>query len=142
LRQSLHTAVVYLTAAVLTLLLVRLLHARGGPYWERPETILDHVGTDTHHSRDAIRLIRRAEMFVPTGTSLTVLVPAQAPHYDYTHHLLASGLLPHHEVRHPSLAAHETRLWPDYLIAIESPLVHPGYRLVMEWPEGRLYQRR
>lgn len=141
-RQSLHTAIVYLTAAVLTLLLVRVLHARGGPYWEWPETILDHVGTNSPHSRYAILLAGRAEMFMPRGTSVTVIVPAQAPHYDYTHHLLTSGLLPRHEVRHPSLAADEKRLWPDYVIAIESPLKHEGYMLVMEWPEGRLYQRR
>ncbi|HEX7828896.1 MAG TPA: hypothetical protein VF787_04545 [Thermoanaerobaculia bacterium] len=139
-RQTFRTLVITLTAALLTLLLVRLLHARGGPYWEIPETILDHVEPEQTLSRQAIVMSRRAEPLMHAGASLTVIAPAQAPNYDFTHHLVACGMLPHHEVRHPSLGPGEQ--WPDFVIALGAPLEHPGYMLLREFPEGRLYMRR
>lgn len=133
--------VTYLTAAILTLLLVRLLHARGGPYFVAPTTILDHVVPDPPLSRNAIVMSRRAESLMPRGASVTVIAPEQAPNYDFTYHLVACGMLPHHEVRHPSLA--EGERWPDFVIAIGGkPLEHRGYQLVREFPEGWLYARR
>ncbi|HEX2833002.1 MAG TPA: hypothetical protein VHW00_08305 [Thermoanaerobaculia bacterium] len=140
LRQKFRTLVICLTAATLTLLLVRLLHARGGPFFEIPETILDHVEKERPLSRDVIVLCRKAELWMPRGSSVTVIAPAQAPHYDFTHHLTACGLLPHHEVRHPSLAEGEE--WPRYVLAVGEPLAHRGYQLVAEFPEGRVYARR
>lgn len=140
LRDRLRTALTYLCAMSLTFQLVRLLHARGGPFWEIPETILDHVEVERPLSRQAIVMSRHAEPLMPRGASLTVIAPAMAPNYDFTHYLTASGMLPRHEVRHPSLA--EGERWPDFVIAIGAPLDHPGYRLVREFPEGRLYARR
>jgi hypothetical protein len=141
LRSKLRGVVVSCTAAILALLLVRLLHARGGPYFHLPETILDHVEKETPLSRDVIVLCRKAEIWMPRGSSLTVIAPAQAPDYDFTHHLTACGLLPHHDVRHPSLA--EGERWPDYVLTVgAAPLAHRGYQLVAEFPEGRVYARR
>lgn len=140
LRQTVRAFVVFLAAGLLTLLLVRLLYARGGPYWEVPETVLDHVQPEAPLSRQAIVMSRRVESLMPRGASLTVIAPAQAPNYDFTHYLAASGMLPRHEVRHPSLA--EGERWPDFVIALGAPFEHRGYRLVREFPEGRLYARR
>jgi hypothetical protein len=102
--------------------------------------VFDHVEPEAPLSRQAIVMSRRAEPLMPRGASVTVIAPAQAPNYDFTHHLTACGMLPRHEVRHPSLA--EGERWPDFVIALGAPLEHPGYRLLREFPEGRLYARR
>jgi len=132
-------AVVYVSAALMTLLLVQGLYSRGGPYFEIPQTVQDHVGRELPLSRQAIVMSRRAEPLLPRGATLTVIAPALAPNYDATHYLTASGLLPHQHVLHPAFG--EDR-GPDFVIALGSPLEHPGYHLVREFPEGRLYQRK
>ena len=124
----------------MTLLLVQSLYSRGGPYFEIPETVQDHLGLGVVLSRQAIVMSLRAAALMPRGASLTVIAPALAPNYDVTHYLTASGLLPFHRVLHPTLA--EGEHWPDFVIALGAPLEHRGYRLVREFPEGRLYQRR
>lgn len=132
--------VIYLCAAWMTLLLVREIHSVGGPYFEIPETIFDHVLHDVPLSRQAIVMARRAEPLMPRGSTLTVIEPAAAPNYDWTHYLTASGMLPRHRVVHPTLA--EGEHWPDFVIALGGPLQHSGYTLVREFPEGRLYAAR
>lgn len=121
--------------------LVRLYTGRGGLLLELPETVLDHVMAEPPLSRQAIVMSRHAEPLMPRGSSLTVIAPALAPHYDPTHYLTACGMLPRHEVRHPSLTAAEEERWPDFIIALGAPLEHPGYRLRRDFPEGRLYER-
>jgi hypothetical protein len=139
-RSKLRAFVVFGTAAFLALLLVRLLIARGGPYFEIPETPLDHTQPEAPLSRQAIVMSRRAATRMHPGASVTVIAPAQAPHYDFTHYLTVSGLLPRHVVRHPTLEPGEA--WPDFVIALGAPLEHPGYLLLDTFPEGRLYARR
>lgn len=124
----------------MTILLVRQLVRSGGPYFEIPETVYDHVSPgDPPLNRQAIVISRRIAPLLPRGASITVIAPELAPNYDVTHYLTASGFLPHQHVVHPTLAVGEQ--WPDYIIALGRPLDHPGYRLVREYPEGRLYQR-
>jgi len=124
----------------MTVLLVRQLFSRGGPYFEIPETVYDHVSPGSPPlNRQAIVISRRIEPLLPRGASVTVIAPALAPNYDVTHYLTASGFLPHQHVVHPTLGVGEQ--WPDYIIALGRPLDHPGYRLVREYAEGRLYQR-
>jgi hypothetical protein len=118
-------------------LVIRQLQARGGPYFEIPATVFDHVERDVPLSRQALVMCRNVENLMPRGASLTVIAPALAPNYDFTHYLAASGMLPRHRVLHPTLAEGEG--WPDFVIALGAPLQHRGYRLVREFPEGRLY---
>jgi hypothetical protein len=124
----------------MTVLLVKDFRSLGGPYLEIPETVLDHVLIDVPMSRQAIVMARKAAPLMPRGSSVTVIEPALAPDYDFTHYLAASGMLPRHRVVHPTLEAGETG--PDFVIALGGPLQHPGYQLVREFPEGRLYAAR
>lgn len=132
-------AIVYLSSTLMTFLLVAHLRSRGGPYFEIPETVQDHVARKLPLSRQAIVMSRHAEPLLPRGATVTVIAPALAPNYDATHYLTASGLLPHQHVLHP---AFEGDRGPDFVIALGSPLEHAGYHLVREFPEGRLYQRK
>ncbi len=128
---------IYCSALVLTLLLVRHLRGLGVPYFDIPETIYDRVPGSPHLSRQAIVMSRHAAPLMPRGASLTVIAPAEGEHLDVTYYMTADAHLPHHRVLHPTLA--EGEAWPDFVIALGSPLQHRGYRLVREFPEGRLY---
>lgn len=139
-RQNVRALVIYSCAACMTFLIVREFHARGGPYFEIPRTIFDHVLSDMPLSRQAIIVARYAEPLMPDGATLTVVAPELAPQYDPTHYLATTGFLPRHKVRHPTLAEGEP--WPDFVIALGAPLEHRGYELLREYPEGRLYAAR
>jgi len=136
-RSGIRSITIYCSALVLTLLLVRHLRGLGGPYFEIPETIYDRVPGAPHLSRQAIVMSRHAAPLMPRGSSLTVIAPALGEHFDVTHYMTADAQLPYHRVLHPALA--EGEKWPDFVIALGSPLHHRGYRLVREFPEGRLY---
>jgi hypothetical protein len=141
-RSVVRSITIYCSAVVLTLLLVRHLRGLGGPYFEIPETIYDRVQGAPHLSRQAIVMSRHAAPLMPRGSSLTVIAPApdmsfDGNNFDVTLYMTADAQLPYHRVLHPSLAEGES--WPDFVIALGSPLQHRGYRLVREFPEGRLY---
>ena len=133
-------AIAYAGAVAMMVLLIRSLHSRGGPYLEIPRTVYDHVTPGpVHLSRQAIVMAEQAGPLMPRGSTLTVVAPELAPNYDVTHYLTVVGFLPRHRVLHPTLG--EGEHWPDYVIALGKPFEHRGYRLVREWPEGRLYRR-
>jgi hypothetical protein len=141
-RSVVRSITIYCSAVVLTLLLVRHLRGLGGPYFEIPETIYDRVQGAPHLSRQAIVMSRHAAPLMPRGSSLTVIAPApdmsfDGNNFDVTLYMTADAQLPYHRVLHPSLAEGES--WPDFVIALGRPLHHRGYRLVREFPEGRLY---
>lgn len=139
--RNLRPMVVYACAAWMMLLLVQEFRSVGGPYFEIPETIFDHVLSEVQLSRQSIVMSRHAEPLMPRGATLTVIAPELAPDYDPTHYLTASGVLPRHRVQHPTLA--EGEKWPDFVIALGAlPLEHRGYALLREFPEGRLYAAR
>ena len=131
-------AIVYASSALLTFLLIEQLRARGGPYFEIPETVQDHVLREMPLSRQAIVMSRHAEPLLPRGATVTVIAPALAPNFDATHYLTASGLLPHQHVLHP---AFEDERGPDFVIALGSALENHAYHLLREFPEGRIYRR-
>jgi hypothetical protein len=134
-------AIIYISTALMMLLLLERLHARGGPYFEIPRTVFDHaVPGPMPLSRQAIVVSEQAAPLLPRGATVTVIAPELAPNYDVTHYLTASGFLPRQHVVHPTLA--EGERWPDFVIALGKPLDHSGYRLVRAFPEGSLYQRR
>jgi len=141
-RSVIRSITIYCSALLLTLLLIRHLYGLGGPYFEIPETIYDRVPGAPHLSGQTIVMCRHAAPLMPRGSSLTVIALApgndfDARNFDATHYMTADAQLPHHRVLHPTLAEGES--WPDFVIALGSPLHHRGYRLVREFPEGRLY---
>ena len=131
---------VYVAAAVFAAALVHRFHWLGGPYFEVPETIQDHVWPERFPSRDAIVLSRRAEPLLPRGATVTILAPAEAPEYDQTHWLTGLGMLPRQHAMPQNLDLPPEKL-PQYVIAIGDPLPDPHYRLVRQFPEGFLYER-
>lgn len=64
----------------------------GGPYFQRPVTIVDHVGPRDHEVRSAIVKLRSVSL--PAGATVAV-VPDDTPHY-----LTAVALLPKQRVVH------------------------------------------
>ena len=47
-------AIVAIATLILLIAFVNRLYTRGGPYFQRPATIVDHVGPDKHETRDAL----------------------------------------------------------------------------------------
>lgn len=129
-------------AVVATLLLlavtVRHFHWLGGPYFELPETVQDHVWPVPFASRDAIVLARKAAGLLPRGTTVTAFQPSTGPEYDVTHFLSAAGVMPHHRVLPPKLDG-KTEL-PRYVLSVREELRHPAYKLLSSFPEGNIYE--
>lgn len=128
-------AVIYAAAVIFAAALVHRFQSLGGPYFEFPDTVQDHVAVVRWPSADAIVLSRNAAKILPRGATVTILQPSAAPNYDATHYLTGVGLMPHQRVVRPDL---ETR--PDYVLALRDPLEHPAYRLFKEIEGGRIYQ--
>jgi len=139
-RERARRVVIY--AAVIALLAATVHRFRwlGGPYFEIPDTIQDHVWPDRFLSADAIVLSRRAEPLLPRDVRVTVIAPSQAPNYDQTHWLTGLGMLPRQNVVAPKFD--DAAAMPDYVIAIRGSFEHPAYRLVTQFPEGALYGRQ
>jgi hypothetical protein len=112
----------------------------GGPWFEIPQTIQDHVYPVRFPSRDAIILCRRVEPILARGVEVTVLHPSQAPGYDQTHWLTGLGLLPKQNLVPPDLEGSSEHDLTDFVVAIAEPLPHESYHLVQQFPEGRLYE--
>jgi hypothetical protein len=119
---------------------IKRFHWLGGPYFEIPRTIQDHVWPARFPSADAILLCREAEPLLARNAEVTVVAPAQAPNYDQTHWLTGLGLLPRQHVVAPDLEGNTRDELTDYVIAIGDPLPHPAYQLVKQFPEGALYE--
>ena len=82
-----------LAACVLLAAATALRLKRGGePYFERPLTIVDHVGPREHEIHAELLHLRDAAARVPRGATVSV-VPDDVPHY-----LTAVALLPEHRV--------------------------------------------
>jgi hypothetical protein len=140
LREIVRRVLVYTAAAIFTAAIVHRFHWLGGPYFEVPETIQDHVWPVQFPSRDAIVLSRRAEPLIPRGATVTILAPAEAPDYDQTHWLTGLGMLPRHHLLPQKMDGPADTL-PRYVIAIREPFNHAHYRQIARFPEGFLYER-
>ncbi len=130
-------AIITIAAALFAVALVHRFYALGGPYFTRPQTVQDHVARTPYPSRDVILLARRAAEIIPRGTTVTALQPSTAPDWDVTHWMTAFGLMPRHRVVPPDLLAKEP---PQYVLAVREPFGDPRYRLIGEFPEGRIYE--
>ena len=139
-RETTRSVIIYVAAVVFAVALVHRYHSLGGPYFEFPKTVQDHVAPTPFASRDVILLARAAAEIIPRGTTVTAIQPSQAPDYDITHYLTAVGMMPRHRVVPPTLNATDPKALPQYVLAVREPLAHPRYRLFRQIPEGRIYE--
>jgi hypothetical protein len=133
-----HAASLLLFAAFL-----QRLYTRGGPYFERPVTAIDHVGPDKHELRDALIVLPQVAAMLPRDAQVTCFRPRDGQEqYDGANFLTAVGQLPRQMVQPPFVAGlyiPRTEL-VDYVVAVSEPFTHPAYKVVRQWPEGALYQ--
>jgi len=134
-HETVRRLVVSAAAVVFAIALVHRFVWLGGPFFEAPHTIQDHVWPEPFASRDAILLSSIAAKVLPRGVTVTVLQPSLAPNYDNTHFLTAVGLMPHQRVVAPSEPA-------DFVLALREPFDDARYELLEEYAEGRIYKRR
>jgi hypothetical protein len=139
-RETLRTVVTFAAAAVLAVALVRRYHSLGGPYFEFPKTVQDHVAPTFYASRDVILLSGAAAEIIPRGATVTAIQPSQAPDYDVTHYLTAAGMMPRHRIVPPTFTASDPAALPHYVLAVREPFSNPHYRLFRQIPEGRIYE--
>ena len=57
---------------------VNRLYTRGGPYFARPVTIVDHVGPQKHETRDALILLPKVRPLLPRGAHVTCFEPGSS----------------------------------------------------------------
>ena len=137
-------AVLTVLALLLVAALAGRLYTRGGPYFERPRTIIDHVGREKHESRDALVLLPKVRPLLPRGAEVTCFRPLDgaAPEGDTSNFFAAVGQLPHQSVMPPFTAMNDVprKNLVEYVIAIRVPFTHPAYKEIATFPEGRLYQ--
>jgi hypothetical protein len=140
LRERARSIIVYAAALLFAVALVHRFIRLGGPYFEFPKTVQDHVAPVPYPSRDMILLAGRATRIIPRGATVTAIEPSQAPDYDPTLYLTAAGMMPRHRVIAPLLTPGDHAALPDYVLAVRLPLSHPAYHLFRTLPEGRIYE--
>ena len=137
-------AVLTSLALLLVAALAWRLYTRGGPYFARPETMVDHVGPRKHESRDVLVLLPKVRPLLPRGARVTCFRPVDgaAPEEDTFNFFPAVGQLPHQKVDPPFIAMNDVprKNLIDYVIAVRVPFTHPLYREIAAFPEGRLYR--
>jgi hypothetical protein len=135
--------IVAVAALILLIAFIHRLYTRGGPYFAPPATIVDHVGPNKHETRDALLLLPKVRPLLPRGAQVTCFRPVNgAQNYDMPNFFAAVGQLPNQAVLPPfvaSLGSNRAEL-VEYVIAVRDPFTHPAYRVVAEFPEGRLYR--
>ncbi len=136
-------AIVGAAIVILLIAFINRLYTRGGPYFQQPLTIVDHVGPNKHDTRDALVLLPRVRPLLPRGAQVTCFRPVGGQqNYDMQNFFAAVGQLPDQTVLPPFVAGAD--LAPsslvEYVVAIREPFTHPMYRVVVTYPEGRLYK--
>ncbi|HEV7766102.1 MAG TPA: hypothetical protein VGQ76_13945 [Thermoanaerobaculia bacterium] len=130
------TSIAWGAAAVLTIALIRHYAWLGGPYFQFPETVQDHVWPTTFASRDVIILARHAATILPRDVTVTAIEPSLAPNYDTTHFLTTAGLLPHQRAVPPKFDAE----LPQFVLAVRGEFTHAAYREHSSSPAGKIYE--
>ena len=135
---------VIVTASVLLLIaFVNILEQRGGPYFDRPATVVEHVSREKRNPRDALLLVPRVRPLLPDGAKVTCFKPLNGKWtLDIDSFHAAVALLPRQLVVPPFTAAEDIpkQDLAEYVIAVDDPLTNPFYRVIAEFPEGRLYK--
>ena len=137
-------AVLTVLALLLVAALAGRLYTRGGPYFERPRTIVDHTGRAKHESRDALVLLPKVRPLLPRGAEVTCFRPVDgaAPAGDTDNFFAAIGQLPYHSVMPPFTAMADVprKNLVEYVVAVREPFTHRDYKEIAAFPEGRLYR--
>jgi len=125
--------------------LVQIWIVRRPPYFDRPRTVVAHVGIEDHPLHDVLLLLPEVEPLIPHGAQVTVFHPKDGlAHNDHDAYLTAVGLLPHHFVLPPFTAnitvPREELI--EWVVAVGSPFTHPAYAPVAGFPHGWLYRLR
>ena len=144
-RDKAERVVILLASMALLIALIHLVWDRGGPYFEPPTTIVEHVFRTKHDVRDVLVLLPKVRPLLPRGATVTCFRPVNGKFvYDLPNFNAAIGQLPHQVVIPPFSAAEDIprKTLVQYVIAVNEPFTHPAYRLVAEFPEGRLYLRQ
>ena len=142
------TKIITLSVLLLTAAAVARLALRGGPYFEIPQTVMDHVDRldapyVVNPTRVPLAVIPRLARFIPRGADVTCFRPAFGrEQYDAPSFLTAIGQLPRNHVLPPfAVTLHTPReQLTEYVIAIDEPFQHPAYKLIAQVPHGRLYK--
>ena len=138
-RDTARTALIFGGSLIFTAALLLHFYRLGGPYFERPLTVQDHVASVTYPSRDVILLAARAAELLPRDATVTAVHPPEGPDYDTTRALAAGGMMPHHRVVMPDLGGDRAAL-PRFVLAVRTELDHPAYALRTTLAEGRIYE--
>jgi hypothetical protein len=140
-RERLQIAVPVIGAVLLCAMLVARFHERRAPWFERPETILDHVGPEEHQARYTLILLEKVRPLLPKGAYVTCFQPLNGKqHDDSANYLPAVGMLPDQIVLPAFTASDDSDPPIDYVVAVGEPFVHARYTRVAEFPEGALYR--
>ncbi|PYQ50413.1 MAG: hypothetical protein DMF59_10875 [Acidobacteria bacterium] len=126
-------AIVAGATLILLIAFIARLYTRGGPYFQRPLTIVDHVGPGKHETRDALLLLPKVRPLLPRGARVTCFEPGNRD--TMPDFFAAVGQLPRQIVVSPNGDL------PEYVIAIRQPFTNTSYRVIAQFPEGRLYRR-
>ena len=136
--------VVYVAAIALTSALVFKLAARHGPFFTRPETIVDHVWWHGEPARRMLKFLPQAIKKIPPNVTVAAFQPAGGlPHDDFCFYT-ATGYLTH-QFMVPPMSANPGTPKKDaaqYVIAVGSPFTNPDYELVETYSDGALYKMR
>ena len=143
-----HRNIIPLAVLVLTAATVARFAARGGPYFQIPETVMDHVDRldapyVVNPTRVPLVVIPKLARFIPRGAEVTCFRPAFGrEQYDAASLLTAIGQLPRNRVLPAFAVKYDTprEQLTEYVIAIDEPFNHPAYKLVAQVPHGRLYK--
>jgi len=130
--------VVYGAAAALTAMLAVKLVQRGGPYFERPRTTMDHLWPG-EPCRFAGTLATDVAQVIPRGASVACFVPVNGQVHDDYCGIIATGYLTRQWIVPNDFARNGT---VDWVLAVKNPFDDPRYELIATYPEGRLYARR
>jgi hypothetical protein len=142
-RAKLFDACVVLLVGGLTAAHLHRLYTRGGPYFQRPATVVDHVGPTKHETRDALLALPEIARILPRDANVTVFRPQDGhEQFDAPNYLTAVALMPKQFVLPPFTAG---LLVPrnqliEYVVAIDGPFTHPAYKPVAGFPNAVLYQ--
>jgi hypothetical protein len=128
---------VYVFALLLTIALCVRLYTRGGPYFERPRTVFQHVGPEHHEEDDVILACQRAAPLIPRNATVTCFHAAAGVPRPGNDFMTAVGFLPRQRVLPPGAGG------VQYAISLGAETyANPAYAEIATWPEGRLYKLR
>ena len=117
---------------------------RGGPYFDKPATVVEHVYRKKHDMRDALLALDDIRPLLPRGAQVACFSPDKEGKFrnDTASFHAAVAALPNQFVLPPFSAAEgiPKNTMVEYVIAVDNPFTHPDYHLEAEYPTGRLYK--